>query len=252
MTTMDGHIDVKGARVRYSEAGAGETVVILDAGMWAISPLQEALAGSYRVVRLELTGFSEMSEETSPKSVEETAGLVVLAMSKLNTEKYSLIAGSSAARIALWQALLAPGQVEALVLISPIALLPTGDPSSVPPDRLVARSENVGRLGRSESVRSGRMSALTGSGAHDSELESRLGEVSCATLAVFGQSDQMVAPEAPRIYREKMPNCNISFVYDAGHAILADRPEALIGAVADFIERRETFIVGRESGLINP
>jgi pimeloyl-ACP methyl ester carboxylesterase len=62
----------------------------------------------------------------------------------------------------------------------------------------------------------------------------------------------MVAPEAPRIYREKIPNCNISFVYDAGHAILADRPEALISAVSDFIERRETFIVGRESGLINP
>jgi pimeloyl-ACP methyl ester carboxylesterase len=96
------------------------------------------------------------------------------------------------------------------------------------------------------------MSALTGGGVHDAELETRLAEVPCATLAVFGQNDMMVAAEAPRIYREKIPNCNISFVYDAGHAILVDRPEALISAVSDFIERRETFIVGRDSGLINP
>ena len=33
---------------------------------------------------------------------------------------------------------------------------------------------------------------------------------------------------------------------------MADRPEALIDAVADFVQRRETFVVGRQSGLINP
>ena len=58
--------------------------------------------------------------------------------------------------------------------------------------------------------------------------------------------------EAARVYRERIPNCNISLVYDAGHALLCDRPEAVTSAVADFVERRETFIVGRESGVINP
>ena len=96
------------------------------------------------------------------------------------------------------------------------------------------------------------MRALLRTGSHDSGLEERMGEIPCATLAVFGLNDRMVAPEAARVYREKIPNCNISLVYDAGHAIIADRPEALTSLVTDFVERRETFIVGRGSGMINP
>ena len=69
---------------------------------------------------------------------------------------------------------------------------------------------------------------------------------------VFGLNDQLVAPEAARVYKEKIPNSNHSIVYDAGHAIAAERPEALINAVADYVEHRETFIVGRQTGVINP
>ena len=69
---------------------------------------------------------------------------------------------------------------------------------------------------------------------------------------VFGLNDNMVAPEAASIYREKIPNSNVSIVYDAGHVILAERPEALINAVSDYVERREAFIVGSQTGVINP
>ena len=49
-----------------------------------------------------------------------------------------------------------------------------------------------------------------------------LGEISCATLILFGSEDKMVAPEAARIYREQIPNSHITFVYDAGHLIEAE------------------------------
>ncbi len=62
----------------------------------------------------------------------------------------------------------------------------------------------------------------------------------------------MVAPEAARIYRGNIPNSNVSLVYDAGHDIVAERPEALISAVADFVERREAFVVARRSSIFNP
>ena len=62
----------------------------------------------------------------------------------------------------------------------------------------------------------------------------------------------MVAPEAARVYREKIPNCNIALVYDAGHCIIGDRPEALLNAVIDYAEHWETFIIGHQTGLINP
>ena len=72
------------------------------------------------------------------------------------------------------------------------------------------------------------------------------------TLVLFGSEDKMVAPEAARIYRARIPNSNIAFVYDAGHLIEAERPEALVNAVSDYVELRETFIVGRQTGMINP
>ena len=55
-----------------------------------------------------------------------------------------------------------------------------------------------------------------------------------------------------RVYREKMPNCNYILVYDAGHEVDADRPEAFVSVVSDFLQRHEAFLVNRQSGLINP
>jgi hypothetical protein len=49
-----------------------------------------------------------------------------------------------------------------------------------------------------------------------------------------------------------MTNSNLSFVYDTGHVITAERPEAPINAVSDYVERRETLVVGRGSSIINP
>ena len=85
-----------------------------------------------------------------------------------------------------------------------------------------------------------------------SELQSRLGDVECPTLVTFGQDDASVAPEETSIYRESIPNCSIAFVYDAGRDVAADRPQALVNLAADYLERRETFIVQNRSEVINP
>jgi pimeloyl-ACP methyl ester carboxylesterase len=55
-----------------------------------------------------------------------------------------------------------------------------------------------------------------------------------------------------RTYRERMPNCHYVLVYDAGHAVAAERPEALANTTIDFLDLRETFIVSRRDGRINP
>ncbi len=49
-----------------------------------------------------------------------------------------------------------------------------------------------------------------------------------------------------------MPNCHYALVYDTGHAVAAERPEALTNSVIDFLDLRETFIVSRRGGRINP
>jgi hypothetical protein len=41
-------------------------------------------------------------------------------------------------------------------------------------------------------------------------------------------------------------------VYDAGHAVSTERPEAFTEVVADFLERHEAFIISRTETVIHP
>ena len=71
-------------------------------------------------------------------------------------------------------------------------------------------------------------------------------------LVLFGTNDEEIPPETGRMYAERITNCYYVLVYDAGHVIEAERPDALLAAVCDFVERRGTFIVERNSTAINP
>ena len=49
-------------------------------------------------------------------------------------------------------------------------------------------------------------------------------------------------------YCTLLPDCHFMFVYDAGRAIGAERPEALAFIALEFFERRDLFLVSRENG----
>ncbi len=135
------------------------------------------------------------------------------AIAGLAAESYGVIGISSGAELAVRHALRAAERVAVLVLISPLLTRPNA------------------------------------AGA-DAELTDQIAQIQCPTLAVFGQEDPLAASAS--VYRERIPNCNIAFVYDSGHDIPAERPQALLNLVTDYLERRETFIVQNRSGLISP
>jgi pimeloyl-ACP methyl ester carboxylesterase len=256
------HLEVDGFRIRYGESGPPQpvgTVVMLEGMTWGLSRLHDALVQKYRVITLELPGFGESPTNTRSQSVQELASTVAQAVAQVVPENYTLIGTSFAANVALWQTLQAPDKVEALVLIAPTTILPVAGPLGGAPEatarRLFAHPEKAGGLASVDPAIVAKEQALvqrlTG-GRHDAEAERRLGEIPCATLVLFGTEDQLMAPEAARLYRACIPNSNIAFVYDAGHLIEAERPEALVNAVSDYVELRETFIVGRQTGIINP
>ena len=252
MTLQQGQIEVQGISLRCWEGGSGECVVILDGPSWDVGLLAEAMVNDYRVVRIDPSRLGQLPNDARPGPPEQLGQLLGEAISRMGAERYTLIAASLASTAAMRHLLAEPYGVEALVLLSPIAIRPTGDPSQAAPEALVAHPERGGPIPSAVSEEWRRLTQSISAGVHDAELEGRMGEIGCPTLAVFGLEDRLVSPEAARVYRERIPNCNISLVYDAGHALLCDRPEAVISAVADFVERRETFIVGRESGVINP
>jgi len=256
------HVEVDGFRIRYWASGPPQpvgVVVMLEGMTWGLSTLRDALGQQYRVIALELQGCGASPANTRSQSVQELASTMARACAQLVSEHYTLIGTSFGAHVALWQTLQAPDTVEALVLIAPTALLPVAAPVADTPEamarRLLAHPEKAQSLASVDPAIAAKEQALvqrlTG-GRHDAEVERRLGEIPCATLVLFGSEDKMVAPEAARLYRAQIPNSNIAFVYDAGHFIEAERPEALVNAVSDYVELRETFIVGRQTGIINP
>jgi 4,5:9,10-diseco-3-hydroxy-5,9,17-trioxoandrosta-1(10),2-diene-4-oate hydrolase len=256
------YIAVGDFHIRSWEAGPPQpagVIVMLEGMTWGLSTLRDTLAQKYRVIALELPGFGVSPANTKSRSVQDLANTMAQAAAQVVPETYTLIGTSFAAHVALWQTLQSPDKVEALVLIAPTALLPSASPlAGAPADtakRLFAHPDKARDFTSVDPAIVAKEQALvqrlTG-GRHDAEAERRLSEIACATLVLFGSEEKLVAPEAARLYRARIPNCNIAFVYDAGHLIEAERPEALVNAVSDYVELRETFIVGRQTGIINP
>jgi pimeloyl-ACP methyl ester carboxylesterase len=91
-----------------------------------------------------------------------------------------------------------------------------------------------------------------GGPARDADLERRLSELAVPTLVLFGTRDAVIPPEMGHLYKELIPNSHLVFVYDAGHAISTERPEAFTEVVADFLERRDAFVISRTETVIHP
>jgi len=68
-------------------------------------------------------------------------------------------------------------------------------------------------------------------------------------LVLCGTKDQSAAGDR---YRTLLPDRHFMFVYDAGPAIGAERPEALAFIALEFFERRDLFLVSRENGMVFP
>jgi pimeloyl-ACP methyl ester carboxylesterase len=74
-------------------------------------------------------------------------------------------------------------------------------------------------------------------------------EIKRPVLVLCGTKDPSDAGDR---YRTLLPDCHFMFVYDAGPAIGAERPEALAFIAREFFERRELFLVSRENGMVFP
>ncbi len=242
-------IEAAGLSVNCREAGAGLPVVILESLAWGQTRFYDALAQQFHLFILELPPANAADAVNAINAVTALTGQLIHG-------PYTLIGASQAANLALQIAQQDPAaaQLEALILISPTAVRPAADILSLPPaqlaDLLLAHPEQATDLAGLPDGDD--LPRLLLSDANAAQMESRLGEVRCPTLVAFGSRDRLVAPGAPAAYRSQIPNCHLSLVYDAGHLIAAERPEALTNAVADFVENRETFVVNRQPSLINP
>ena len=253
-------VDFDGFRIRYLEAGAGSPLVWLHGGGGLhLSRAHELLAERYRVIALEVPGFgNSVANERSP-SYPVLGATMAGAVKTLGLGRFNLWGTSFGSIVALWWAIGDAAAIDALVLEAPAAIVPEGAvrPSGTPEEmrrRLFAHPERQPIRPAEDPAVVARMRALMGRLPRPSraETEAQLAELQVPTLVVFGTEDAVVPAEMGRVYREKMPNCHYVLVYDAGHEVGAERPEAFVSLVSDFLARRGAFIVNANNSLLHP
>ncbi|GEM_PF-2086308 len=84
----------------------------------------------------------------------------------------------------------------------------------------------------------------------DAQISANLGQVTAPTLVMVGTRDRSGAAETMRTLREKLPACQLLFVYGAGRALITDRPDACLSPINEFLERGIEYVVCHESQVI--
>lgn len=254
-------VEADGFRIRYMAAGDGPPLVHLHgAGGLRLSPGHDLLARTHRVVAFEMPGFGASPENTKSGSIAELAATMAQAIRALGFDKVDLWGTSFGGKVACHLAVQQPELLQALVLEAPAAIRPEGirPPSGTPEEMarmLFAHPERVAPLPPVDPAIVDKTQALVRrlmGPPRDPDLERRLAELRVPTLVLFGTLDRVIPPQMGRHYKELIPGAHLVLVYDAGHAIATDRPEAFEEVVSDFLERHEAFLVNRAETMIHP
>jgi pimeloyl-ACP methyl ester carboxylesterase len=257
----EGFVEADGFRIRTCEAGQGVPLVHLHgAGGLRLNRAHDLLAAQRRVIAVEMPGFGQSEENTRTRSMPELATTVIRAADALGLDRFDLMGTSFGGKAALWVAAAHPERVRALVLEAPAAIRPPGvRPASGTPEQMAARlyahPERMPPLPTADPeihAKQQRLVARLRGPDRDTELETAMRRLNIPTLVLFGTLDRVIPPEMGRYYKELLPNGHLVLVYDAGHAIGAERPEAFVEVVTDFLDRHDAFLISRTDTVIHP
>jgi pimeloyl-ACP methyl ester carboxylesterase len=85
---------------------------------------------------------------------------------------------------------------------------------------------------------------------NDPSLSDEIEAITCHSLALFGTDGGGNVDAVPALYRERIPNCHLMFVYDSTDPVRG-RPQAAYEVVADFLNRAEGFLVSEQDGRLH-
>ena len=245
-------VNADGTDIRCLEAGVGKPLVYLHGtGGLKLSATHRALAANYRLVALELPGFGKTASNATHGTARGIAATMAAAIASLGFEGFDLMGHSAGADVALWLAIDHPALARSLILVAPTAIRPehSGIGGARP---LVVAAHKPENLWIDESSGTPDLSKKLSGPSRDAELEKAMGAIAIPVLALFGTRCTVVSTDAAREYSRSIPKCFTTMVYDAGHEIDLDRPDAVPSVVDNFLHHGETFIVNRDSAMINP
>jgi pimeloyl-ACP methyl ester carboxylesterase len=227
-----------------------------------------------RLLALDLPGFGDSPlPESGVVSIASYARLLERLLDEREIESATLLGNSMGGLIAAELALASPQRVERLVLVSPAGVSTHGYRGSARaastlrrlqplvasraawlaanadlvaarprlraaflklvvrhPERLPAplAAEQLRGAGKP-----GFVSALESTQSY--ELRSRLREIVCPSLIVWGEDDHVISPRDAEIFAELMPSSRKVIFADTGHMAMLERPAAFNALLTDFL-----------------
>jgi len=249
-------VETRHAPIRYLEGGQGEALVYLHGagGMTPDDPILAELTSRFHVYAPYLPGYGETEECGSLRDMLDFAlhGWDVVEALGLNNP--ILVGHSMGGMIAAEMAALAPNDVSRLVLICPaglwldehpivdmFSLLPFEMPGYLFHDPEAGAKLMTSGLDLSDPkflqdylVRNARQLGMAGKllfPIPERGLAERLYRVKAKTVIVWGESDRMIPPIYGPAFQSAIAGATLVNVPEAGHMVIAEKPEAVAKAV---------------------
>jgi pimeloyl-ACP methyl ester carboxylesterase len=230
--------------------------------------------GGHRLLALDLPGFGDSPlPESGEVSIAGYARLLERLLDERAIDSATLVGNSMGGLIAAELALASPRRVERLVLVSPAGISTHGYRGSARAASTLRRLEpivapraawvaaNADLVAARSRLRAGflalvvrhpeRLPAplaaeqLRGAGKpgfvgalesiQSYDLRSRLREIACPSLIVWGDGDRVISARDAEVFAELMPSSRKVIFADTGHMAMLERPAAFNALLADFL-----------------
>lgn len=235
--------DLPGVRMWYEEHGSGDPLLALHPGgagvdSRALAPTVEALSKRYHVYTPEQRAHGRTPDVTGPITFELMAEDTVAFIERTIGRSVDVFGYSDGAIVGLVLALRRPDLVRTLVFVAGVfnrdgwaeGVL-AGEPPSflresygeVSPDGIEHYPIVVDKL----KTMHARAPSLT---------TDQLGKISCRTLVMFGDDDEVRLEHAIAMYRS-LPNAELAVVPGTSHGLLVEKPDVCNGLVTEFLTK---------------
>jgi pimeloyl-ACP methyl ester carboxylesterase len=240
-----------GKEIGYWEGGEGEPLLYLHpAGGAMLTDFLGMLAKERKIYIPVIPGFDGTDTVAGLESNKDLAGLVAEFIGTVVGGKTDVMGVSFGGWTALWLAVLHPDLVDLLVLEAPAGLRFGQDETTLSPEasraNLFAYPDKAASIAptRERAIANGQAFAGYMKGVFvDEELAARLPEIQAQTLVLMATKDITIPAETGRFIATRVPKANVTYIYDAAHALEVDQPERTLTALRPFLARGPAFIV---------
>jgi pimeloyl-ACP methyl ester carboxylesterase len=239
MSEMTGQVSGNG--LWYDEHGVGDPLVLLHPGgagvdSRALGPQATAFAERFRVYTPEQHGHGRTPDTAGPLSYEQMAADTIGFIEDVIAAPVSLLGVSDGAVVALTVAMRRPDLIRRLVLAAGIFHRDgwhDGVLDGEPPDFLEASYAELSPDGAGHySVVVAKLAAMHA--AEPTFTAADLGQISCRTLVLVADDDEVRLEHAVAMYRA-VPDAELAIIPGTSHGVLVEKPELCHQIIETFL-----------------